>query len=77
MGWSESPDEYWKRVETHANDALRLDEADVRARILLARSYIAYNRYAEAQAQIDRAVAINPERRGRARRARQHPHVAG
>ena len=35
--------------------------------------YIAYNRYAEAQAQIDRAIAINPERRRRARGARQHP----
>ena len=33
---------------------------DVRARILLARSYIAYNRYTEAEAQIDRAIAINP-----------------
>jgi adenylate cyclase len=60
MGWAEFPDEYWKRVETHANDALQIDESDMRARILLARSYIAYNRYTEAQAQIDRAVAINP-----------------
>lgn len=60
MGWAESPDEYWKRVEKHANDALRLDESDVRARILLARSFIAYNRYDEAQSQIDRAIAINP-----------------
>jgi TolB-like protein/cytochrome c-type biogenesis protein CcmH/NrfG len=60
MGWAESPDEYWKRVEAHAGEALRLDAANVRARILLARSLIAYNRYAEAQTQIDRAVAINP-----------------
>jgi adenylate cyclase len=60
MGWAEFPEEYWKRVETHASDALQIDESDVRARILLARSYIAYNRYAEAQAQIDHAVAINP-----------------
>jgi len=60
MGWAESPGEYWKRVEKHANDALRLDESDVRARILLARSFIAYNRYDEAQGQIDRAIAINP-----------------
>ena len=60
MGWAESPEDYWKRVERHANDALRLDESDVRARVLLARSYIAYNRYEEAQAQIDKAVAINP-----------------
>jgi TolB-like protein/DNA-binding winged helix-turn-helix (wHTH) protein/cytochrome c-type biogenesis protein CcmH/NrfG len=60
MGWAESPDEYWQRVETHANEALRLDESDVRARVLLARSLIAYNRYDEAQMQIDRAIAINP-----------------
>ena len=60
MGWAESPDEYWKRVEQHANDALHLDESDVRARILLARSLIAYNRYEEAEGQIDRAIAVNP-----------------
>ena len=60
MGWAESPDDYWKRVENHANEALRLDDSDVRARVLLARSFIAYNRYEEAQTQIDRAIAINP-----------------
>jgi TolB-like protein/DNA-binding winged helix-turn-helix (wHTH) protein len=60
MGWAESPAEYWKRVEVEAGEALRLDPADVRGRILLARSYIAFNRYPEAQAQIDRAIAINP-----------------
>ncbi len=60
MGWAESPDEYWKRVEKHANDALRLDESDVRARVLLARRFIAYNRYEEAEVQISRAIAINP-----------------
>ncbi|MEO8018776.1 MAG: winged helix-turn-helix domain-containing protein [Pseudomonadota bacterium] len=60
MGWAESPDDYWKRVEGHAGEALRLDSSDVRAHILMARSYIAYNRYPEAQAQIDAAIAINP-----------------
>jgi TolB-like protein/DNA-binding winged helix-turn-helix (wHTH) protein/cytochrome c-type biogenesis protein CcmH/NrfG len=60
LGWAESPDEYWKLVEQHANEALHLDESDVRARILLARSLIAYNRYEEAEAQIDRAIAVNP-----------------
>jgi TolB-like protein/DNA-binding winged helix-turn-helix (wHTH) protein/cytochrome c-type biogenesis protein CcmH/NrfG len=60
MGWAESPDDYWKRVETHAGEALRLDASDVRARILMARSYIAYNRYPEAQTQIDLAISINP-----------------
>ncbi|HEU4780268.1 MAG TPA: winged helix-turn-helix domain-containing protein [Steroidobacteraceae bacterium] len=60
MGWAESPDEYWKRVDTHANEALRLDESDVRARVLLARSFIAYNHYDQAEAQIERAIAVNP-----------------
>jgi adenylate cyclase len=60
MGWAESPDEYWSRVVEQANEALRLDAADVRARILLGRKYIAYNQFDEAQAQIDRAIAINP-----------------
>jgi len=60
MGWAESPDEYWKRVETHAGEALELDASDVRARILMARSFLAYNRHPEAQVQIDRAIAINP-----------------
>jgi len=60
MGWAESPDEYWKRVETHAGEALKFDASDVRAHVLLARSFLAYNRYLEAQTQIDRAIAINP-----------------
>ncbi len=60
MGWAESPDEYWNRVVEQADEALRLDAADVRARILLGRKYIAYNQFDEARAQIDRAIAINP-----------------
>ena len=60
MGWAESPDEYWKRVETHAGEALKLDASDVRARILMARRYLAYSRHLEAQTEIDRAIAINP-----------------
>ena len=60
MGWAESPDEYWKRVETHAGEALKFDASDVRARVLMARRYLAYNRHLEAQTEIDRAIAINP-----------------
>jgi tetratricopeptide (TPR) repeat protein len=60
MGWAESPDEYWKRVENNANEALRHDDSDVRARILLARRYIAYNQYEDAEAQIALAIANNP-----------------
>jgi TolB-like protein/DNA-binding winged helix-turn-helix (wHTH) protein/Tfp pilus assembly protein PilF len=60
MGWAESPDEYWKRVESHAREALKFDASDVRARVLLARRYLAYNRNLEAQTEIDRAIEINP-----------------
>ena len=60
MGWAEEPDEYWKRVVEQASEALRLDASDVRAHILLARKYIAYNQFDEAQPQIDRAIAMNP-----------------
>ncbi|HEX6398748.1 MAG TPA: winged helix-turn-helix domain-containing protein, partial [Steroidobacteraceae bacterium] len=42
MGWAESPDEYWTQVVEQANEALRLDAGDTRARILLGRRYIAY-----------------------------------
>jgi TolB-like protein/DNA-binding winged helix-turn-helix (wHTH) protein len=60
MGWAESPDDYWNRVVEQANEALRLDVNDARARILLGRRYIAYNQFDEARAQIDRAIAVNP-----------------
>jgi TolB-like protein/DNA-binding winged helix-turn-helix (wHTH) protein/cytochrome c-type biogenesis protein CcmH/NrfG len=60
MGWAEAPEEYWAKVVEQANEALRLDAGDTRARILLGRRYIAYNQFDEARAQIDRAIAMNP-----------------
>ena len=60
MGWSESPTETLSRAEEMANKALSLDESDVRARIILGRIHLFYHRYAQAQAEIDRAIAINP-----------------
>jgi len=60
MGWAESPDDYWNLLVEQANEALRLDAGDVRARILLGRRYIAYNQFDEARAQIDRAIEMNP-----------------
>ena len=63
---------------THASEALQLDASDVRARILLARTLHRLQPLSRsADAQIDRAIAINPNDAGRARRARQHPGVAG
>jgi tetratricopeptide (TPR) repeat protein len=60
MGWSESPTETLSRAEEAANKALSLDESDVRARVILGRIHLFYHRYAPAQAEIDRAIAINP-----------------
>ncbi|HUQ09814.1 MAG TPA: winged helix-turn-helix domain-containing protein [Steroidobacteraceae bacterium] len=60
LGWAEDPDDYWKRVEKHAGDALRVDPNNVQARVLLGRLNMAYNRYAAAELEMDRAVAINP-----------------
>jgi adenylate cyclase len=60
MGWAQSPDEYWNRVQAHAREALKFDVSDVRAHVLLARNFLVYNRYLEAQTEIDRAIAINP-----------------
>ena len=76
MGWAEFPDQYWERVEQHAGEALKIDASDVRARVLMA-AHLAYNRHLEAQTEIDRAIAINPNDAGRARRTRERPDVAG
>jgi adenylate cyclase len=64
LGWAENPDDYWTRVERHAGEALRVDAGNVQARILLARWHTAYNRYAEAGQEMDRALEINPNDAG-------------
>jgi tetratricopeptide (TPR) repeat protein len=43
-----------------ANKALSLNDSEVRAHIVLGRIHIFYNRYEQAKAEIDRALAINP-----------------
>jgi adenylate cyclase len=60
MGWAESPNTFLSRAEELANRALSLDDSEVRARIILARIHIFYQRYEQAKAEIDRAIAINP-----------------
>jgi TolB-like protein/DNA-binding winged helix-turn-helix (wHTH) protein/cytochrome c-type biogenesis protein CcmH/NrfG len=60
MGWAESPAAYLNRAEEMANKALSLNESEVRAHIVLGRIHIAYQRYEQAKAEIDRAIAINP-----------------
>ena len=60
MGWAESPAAFLSRGEELALKALSLDDADVRAHIVLSRIHIFHQRYKEAAAEIDRAIAINP-----------------
>jgi adenylate cyclase len=60
MGWAESPTGFLKRAEEMADKALNLNESQVRARIVLGRVHIFYHRYKQAQAELDRAIAINP-----------------
>lgn len=60
MGWAESPAAFLSRGEEAAIKALSLDEADVLAHIVLGRIHIFHQRYKEAEAEIERAIAINP-----------------
>jgi adenylate cyclase len=48
------------RAADLANKALSLNDAEVHARIILGRIHIFYRRYEQAKAEIDRAIAINP-----------------
>jgi len=64
MGWAESPAESLARAEEMANKALTLDDADVRARVVLGRIHIFYQRYDQARTEMDRAIAINPSDAG-------------
>ena len=60
MGWAESPADFLNRAEEMANKALSLNNSDVRAHVILGRIHIFYHRYDEARAELDRAIAINP-----------------
>jgi adenylate cyclase len=60
MGWAESPTAFLSRAEEMANKALSLNDSEVRAHIILGRIHIFYHRYEQAKAEIDRAIAINP-----------------
>jgi hypothetical protein len=59
-GWAESPTVFLSRAEEMANKALSLNDADVRARIVLGRIHIFYKRYELAKVEMDRAIAVNP-----------------
>ena len=60
MGWAESPTVFLTRATDLANKALSLNDSDVHARTILGRIHIFYRRYEQAKAEIDRAIAINP-----------------
>jgi TolB-like protein/DNA-binding winged helix-turn-helix (wHTH) protein/Tfp pilus assembly protein PilF len=60
MGWAESPTAFLDRAAEFANRALSLNDVDVRAHVILGRIHIFYRRYEQAKAEIDRAIAINP-----------------
>ena len=60
MGWAESPSETLGRAEELANKALSLDESDVRAHIILGRVHVFHQQYERAKAEMDRAIAVNP-----------------
>ena len=60
MGWAEAPANFLDRAEEMANKALSIDESEVRARVILGRIHIFYRHYEQAKAEMDRAVAINP-----------------
>ena len=60
MGWAESPADFLSRAEEMADKALSLDEFR-RARAHHPRPHpIFHHRYEQAKAEIDRAIAINP-----------------
>jgi TolB-like protein/DNA-binding winged helix-turn-helix (wHTH) protein/Tfp pilus assembly protein PilF len=60
MGWAESPSEILGRAEEMAQKALNLNDAEVRAHVILGRIHIFHHRYAQAKAEMDRTIAINP-----------------
>jgi adenylate cyclase len=60
MGWAESPARFLDRAQTAAAKALNIDDSDVRAHVILGRIDIFYHHYDQARAEMDRAIAFNP-----------------
>ena len=60
MGWAESPTAFLSRAEELAIEALRLDDSEVRAHIILGHIHLFHQRYNQAEAEIERAITINP-----------------
>lgn len=60
MGWAESPAMYLNRAKEMATKALSLSDSEVRAHVILGRIHIFHRQYEQAMAEMDRAIAINP-----------------
>jgi TolB-like protein len=60
MGWAQSPDAALKEAGALPYKALHLNDSDVRAHVLLGQVHVYYGRYEPALAELERAIAINP-----------------
>jgi adenylate cyclase len=60
MGWAEAPVAFLSRAEALSNTALRLSDTEVRAHVTLGRIDLFYHRFEQAEAEMVRAIAINP-----------------
>jgi tetratricopeptide (TPR) repeat protein len=60
MGWTQSPDSALREAERLAYKALSLNNADVRAHVLLGQIHIYRGDYDQALGELERAAAINP-----------------
>jgi adenylate cyclase len=60
MGWAESPERFLGRADEMAHKAIALDASQTRAHVTLGRIHLLHHRYAEADAELQRALANNP-----------------
>ena len=60
LGWAESPAANLRRAEELAIKALSLNDAEVVAHIVLGRVHMFYQRHEQALAEMERAIAVNP-----------------
>lgn len=60
MGWAELPTAFLDRAQDMAAKALSLSDSEVLAHVILGRIHIFHHQYAQAMAEMDRAIAINP-----------------
>jgi TolB-like protein/DNA-binding winged helix-turn-helix (wHTH) protein len=58
-GWAETPAHALARAETLATRALRLNESELRARVILGRVQLALDHHDQARVEMERAVASN------------------